>query len=66
VLLKFFCSYGGHIGAYLIVAGVDVDGPHLVNVSNHGNLDVVNFTTFVFQINFLYFLVEWEVEDMLL
>lgn len=29
--------YGGHIGAYLIVGGVDCKGPHLVNISADGN-----------------------------
>lgn len=29
--------YGGYIGAYLIIGGVDCKGPHIVNVSAEGS-----------------------------
>lgn len=36
-----FCDhlfqYGGHIGAHLILGGIDSDGPQLCSVSNYGS-----------------------------
>lgn len=34
--LEHLFYYGGHIGAYLIIGGVDCKGPHLVNISAEG------------------------------
>jgi len=31
-------KYGGHIGTHLIVGGVDVKGPQLIECSNDGNM----------------------------
>lgn len=36
--------YQGHIGAYLVLAGVDFDGPHLFSIHAHGSTDKVPFT----------------------
>jgi 20S proteasome subunit beta 2 len=42
--LVFFPSrYQGHIGAYLILAGVDFDGPHLYSIAAHGSTDKIPF-----------------------
>eukprot|EP00826_Nyctotherus_ovalis_P011316 TRINITY_DN12951_c0_g1_i13.p1 TRINITY_DN12951_c0_g1~~TRINITY_DN12951_c0_g1_i13.p1 ORF type:complete len:230 (-),score=45.91 TRINITY_DN12951_c0_g1_i13:460-1047(-) len=35
--------YGGYIGAYLIIGGVDCKGPHLVNVSAEGTVKWVPY-----------------------
>ena len=35
--------YQGHIGAYLVLAGVDFDGPHLFSIAAHGSTDKVPF-----------------------
>jgi len=35
--------YQGHIGAYLILAGVDFDGPHLYSIAAHGSTDKIPF-----------------------
>lgn len=35
--------YGGYIGAYLIIGGVDCKGPHLVNVSAEGTVQWVPY-----------------------
>jgi len=44
-----FCTqlhkYQGHIGAYLILGGVDITGPCLVMVSAHGNCSYLPYTT---------------------
>lgn len=31
-------NYGGHVGTHLIVGGVDVKGPQLIECSNDGNM----------------------------
>ncbi|CCH60683.1 hypothetical protein TBLA_0D01750 [Henningerozyma blattae CBS 6284] len=40
MLKQHLFKYQGHIGAYLIVAGVDPTGPHLFAVQAHGSTDV--------------------------
>lgn len=40
MLKQHLFKYQGHIGAYLIVAGVDPTGPHLMSVQAHGSTDV--------------------------
>jgi len=36
-LVNHVFKYGGHIGTYLIIGGVDVKGPQLIEVSADGN-----------------------------
>lgn len=36
--------YQGHIGAYLIIGGVDFDGPQLYSIAAHGSTDKIPFT----------------------
>ena len=38
-------QYGGHLGTYLIVGGVDVKGPQLIEVSGDGNSFAFPFIT---------------------
>lgn len=38
-------SYQGHIGAYLVVGGVDATGPHLFTVHAHGSTDKLPYVT---------------------
>ncbi|CAB4251861.1 similar to Saccharomyces cerevisiae YOR157C PUP1 Beta 2 subunit of the 20S proteasome [Maudiozyma barnettii] len=40
MLKQHLFKYQGHIGAYLIVAGVDPTGAHLMSVQAHGSTDV--------------------------
>ena len=35
-MTNYLFNYGGYIGAYLIVGGVDCTGPHIVDVSADG------------------------------
>ncbi|AMD22511.1 HHL259Cp [Eremothecium sinecaudum] len=42
-LKQHLFKYQGHIGAYLIVAGIDPTGPHLFSVQAHGSTDVVYY-----------------------
>ncbi len=37
-LVNHAFKYGGHIGTHLIVGGVDVKGPQLIECSNDGNM----------------------------
>jgi 20S proteasome subunit beta 2 len=37
-LVSHAFKYGGHIGTHLIVGGVDVKGPQLIECSNDGNM----------------------------
>ena len=39
-----FDRYQGHIGAYLIIGGVDFDGPQLYSIAAHGSTDKIPFT----------------------
>jgi 20S proteasome subunit beta 2 len=36
LMTNYLFYYGGYIGAYLIIGGVDVMGPHIVNISAEG------------------------------
>ena len=36
--------YQGHIGAYLVLAGADIDGGHLYSIHAHGSTDKTPFT----------------------
>jgi len=36
--------YQGHIGAYLVLAGADLDGGHLYSVAAHGSTDKIPYT----------------------
>lgn len=38
-------KYGGHIGTHLIVGGVDVKGPQLIECSNDGNMTASPYLT---------------------
>lgn len=40
-----FFRYQGHVGASLIVGGVDVNGAHLYSVYPHGSYDKLPFLT---------------------
>ena len=40
-----FCSYQGHIGAYLVLGGVDSTGPHLFTVHAHGSTDKLPYVS---------------------
>lgn len=40
MLKQHFFKYQGHLGAYLIVAGVDSTGAHLLSVQAHGSTDI--------------------------
>ncbi|KAI5959271.1 PUP1 [Candida pseudojiufengensis] len=40
MLKQHLFKYQGHLGAYLIVAGVDPTGAHLISVQAHGSTDV--------------------------
>ena len=44
-LTKHLFRYQGHIGAALIIGGVDIKGPQLVNISPYGNSMRLPFTT---------------------
>ena len=37
--------YQGHIGAYLVLAGADIDGGHLYTIHAHGSTDKIPFTS---------------------
>lgn len=37
LLCNHLFYYGGYIGAYIIIGGVDCKGPHLVNISADGH-----------------------------
>jgi hypothetical protein len=45
-LVNFLFQYGGYIGAYLIIGGYDVNGPHLVSISAHGKYANLLFASF--------------------
>ncbi|KAL7664862.1 proteasome endopeptidase complex [[Candida] zeylanoides] len=40
MLKQHLFKYQGHLGAYLIVAGVDATGAHLLSVQAHGSTDI--------------------------
>ena len=37
--------YQGHIGAALILGGIDVNGPHLFSIHPHGSTDKLPYVT---------------------
>ena len=37
------CRYQGHLGAYLIIVGVDVTGSHIATVHPHGSIAYLPF-----------------------
>lgn len=45
MLKQHLFRYDGHIGAYLIVAGVDTTGSHLFTVHAHGSTDKLPYVT---------------------
>jgi len=45
MLKQLLFRYQGHIGAHLILGGVDVDGPHLYTIHNHGSVDKLPYVT---------------------
>ena len=45
IFLNFLFSYQGHIGAYLVLGGVDSSGPHLFTVHAHGSTDKLPYVT---------------------
>ncbi|KAF1811169.1 N-terminal nucleophile aminohydrolase [Eremomyces bilateralis CBS 781.70] len=45
LLKQHLFRYQGHIGAYLVVAGVDPTGPHLFTVHAHGSTDKLPYVT---------------------
>ncbi|NP_001079861.1 proteasome subunit beta 7 L homeolog [Xenopus laevis] len=44
ILKQMLYRYQGHIGASIIVGGVDIKGPHLYSIYPHGSTDAVPFT----------------------
>ena len=44
-LTNYLFRYQGHIGAALIIGGIDVNGPQIVNIAPYGNSMRVPFTT---------------------
>lgn len=44
-LKRHLFRYQGHIGAYLVVGGCDLDGPHLHTVYAHGSTDTLPYVT---------------------
>ena len=45
LLKQFLFRYQGHIGAALILGGVDNTGPHLHTIYPHGSVDTLPFVT---------------------
>lgn len=45
MLKQHLFKYQGHVGAALILGGVDVNGPHLFTVYPHGSTDALPFAT---------------------
>ncbi|EER30444.1 proteasome component PUP1 precursor [Candida tropicalis MYA-3404] len=43
MLKQHLFKYQGHLGAYLIVAGVDPTGAHLMSVQAHGSTDIAKY-----------------------
>lgn len=41
----FRSRYQGHVGAYLVLGGVDSTGPHLYTVHAHGSSDKLPYVT---------------------
>ncbi|KAL7419498.1 proteasome core particle subunit beta 2 [Cryptotrichosporon argae] len=45
MLKQYLFRYQGHVGAYLVVGGVDATGPHLFTVHAHGSTDKLPYVT---------------------
>lgn len=45
MLKQMLFRYQGHIGAALVLGGVDNDGPHLFNIFPHGSTDKLPYAT---------------------
>ena len=45
MLKQHLFRYQGHIGAYLVVGGIDPTGPHLFTVAAHGSTDKLPYVT---------------------
>jgi 20S proteasome subunit beta 2 len=45
MLKQHLFRHQGHIGAYLVIAGVDPTGPHLFTVHAHGSTDKLPYVT---------------------
>ncbi|KAJ1989087.1 proteasome core particle subunit beta 2 [Coemansia spiralis] len=45
MLKQYLFRYQGHIGAYLVLGGYDVTGPHLYTIHAHGSTDKLPFVT---------------------
>ncbi|KAF1741379.1 hypothetical protein MXB_3613 [Myxobolus squamalis] len=45
IVKRYLFRYQGHVGAYLIIGGVDTAGSHLYSVSNRGHTDRLPFIT---------------------
>lgn len=45
LLKQHLSRYGGYIGAYLVLGGIDKTGPHLFTVHAHGSSDSLPYVT---------------------
>lgn len=45
MLKQMLARYGGHIGAYLVLGGVDLTGPHLYTVHAAGSTDKLPYVS---------------------
>lgn len=45
MLKQYLFRHQGHVGAALILGGVDVTGPHLYTIHPHGSVDQLPYTT---------------------
>lgn len=43
--IKLTIRYQGHVGAHLVLGGVDSTGPHLFTVAAHGSTDKLPYVT---------------------
>lgn len=45
MLKQYLFQYGGQIGAYLVLGGVDITGPNLYTVHAHGSTDKLPYVS---------------------
>jgi 20S proteasome subunit beta 2 len=45
MLKQYLFQYQGHVGAYLVIGGVDRTGSHLFTVAAHGSTDKLPYVT---------------------
>jgi 20S proteasome subunit beta 2 len=45
MLKQYLFQYQGHVGAYLVIGGVDNTGSHLFTVAAHGSTDKLPYVT---------------------